>query len=145
MSDDRSINIQVGGNTGDIKGIISGDVSGVVNLGTISGDVSNAINQLVTTSEESENQKKLQELLLQLQSLIEAEATLPKEDKVEALEQVKVLAEAGKEPQDNRLKKMAKTAIKLIRGTAAGLPDVTKLATESTSLLTAIAGLLAIL
>lgn len=142
MSDDKAINIQVGGNTGDIKGIVGGDVTGVVNLGTISGDVSNTINQLATTSEESENQERLKELLIQLQSLIEAEVALSDEDKVDALEQVKVLAEAGKDLQDSRLKKMAKTAIKIIRGTAAGLPDVTKLAIESAKLLTAISGFL---
>lgn len=52
---------------------------------------------------------------------------LSQDDKAEALEQVEVLVEAGQKPQDGSLKKMANTAVKVLKGTVASLPEATKL------------------
>ncbi|GAB4241614.1 MAG: hypothetical protein Kow00121_67710 [Elainellaceae cyanobacterium] len=128
---------------GNVSGIAGGDISGVINLGAISGSVTNAINQIPDTPKESD-QPSLKELLLQLQAAIEAESALPPEDKAEALEQVKILAEAGQAPEDGTLKKAAKTAVKVLKGTVAGLPDVTQLVEASAKLPPAITALLAI-
>ncbi|MEM6867920.1 MAG: hypothetical protein AAF528_06020 [Cyanobacteria bacterium P01_C01_bin.121] len=141
MNEKSSININTGG--GNVSGFVGGNienVSGVVNLGTISGDVTNAIGQLPDNSEGDE--PSLKELLAQLQAAIEATSELPPEDQAEALEQVKVLAEAGQAPEDTGLKKAAKTAIKVLKGTAAGLPDVTEFVQACSQLLPAIGALL---
>ena len=143
VSEKSSIDIQTGGgNVGNISGLVAGDVSGVVNLGEISGDVTNTINQLPDSLETGEPSVK--ELLLQLQAAIEAESELAPEDKAEALEQVKVFAEAGQKPEDNVLQKAAKTSMKILKGTIASLPDAAKLAESCIKLLPAIAALLAL-
>ena len=67
---------------------------------------------------------------------------LSAEDKAEALEQVKTLAEAGKAPEDGALKKAAKTAIKVLKGSVSNLSDVNKLVQECTKLLPIITTLL---
>lgn len=132
MSEKSSIHIQAGR-----------DISGVVNLGTIKGDVTNAINQLPASPDP--NKSGLKELLSQLQAAIEAEPELPPEDKAEALEQVKTLADAGQKPEDNAFQKAAKTAMKILKGTVAGLPDAAKLAESCAKLLPTIATLLALI
>ncbi len=120
---------------------ISGNVTGsTLNLGEISGTVTTTINQLPDSSQA--NQAGIKELLTQLQTAIEAENDLPQEDKAEALEQVKVLAEAGKNPQEGTMQKMGKTAIKILKGTAAGLPSAAKLVEECNKLLPLISKLL---
>lgn len=126
---------------GDIR-----DVSGIVSLGQISGEVSNTINHLPEAA--SPEDPSLKELLTQLQVVIESAPELPPGDKVEALEQVKTLAEVGQNPQapkDGLLKKGAKTAMKILKGTAAGVPDATKLVEEFNKLLPAIAALIGLL
>lgn len=141
VSEKGAINISSGG--GSVSGIVGGDikdVSGVVNLGAISGDVSNAIGQLPDASNPDE--PSLKDLLTQLKTAIEAEAELSPEDKAEALEQVKTLAEAGQAPEDGALKKAAKTAMKVLKGTVSGLSEVNKLAQECTKLLPIITTLL---
>lgn len=132
VSNKNSIDIQSGGNIGDVSGLASGDVSGIVNLGTINGHVNSAVENLPKDSEEK---SELKTILKQLQLAIEAEPTLTPEDKVEALEQVQILAEAGKYPEDEVLKKTAKTAIKIIKGTITSLPDTASLVESGAKLL----------
>jgi hypothetical protein len=115
----------------------------VINLGQISGDVSQQINQL--SGEADPDQARLKELLTQLQQLIEAEPELTPGDKAEGLEQVKVLAEAAQKPNDGPFKKAAKTAVKILRGTAAGLPAATQFFLNLSGLLTEISKLLCLL
>jgi uncharacterized protein YjbI with pentapeptide repeats len=137
-------NIRVDHVKGNVSGIAAAGehlhATGSV-LGNISGTVTNTINQLPTIDSDQPN---LKELLKQLQAVIESESELNDEDKVEALEQVQVLAEAGKNPDDGALKKAAKIAIKVLKGTAASLPDAAELVKGSQSLLTTISMLLAI-
>lgn len=142
VSEKSSIDIKAGGDIGNISGIIAGDVSGVVNLGSISGNVTNTINQLPESTDP--NQASLKELLTQLQAAIESETELPDEDKAEALEQVKTLAEAGQKPEDTAMQKASKTAMKILKGTTAGLSETNKLFMECAKLLPAIAALLAL-
>ena len=146
VAEKNAPNISSGGGDVNFVGGDVRDVSGVVSLGQISGAVSNTINQLpdAAISEGS----TLKELLSQLQITIESAVELPAEDKAEALEQVKTLAEVGQEPEappDGPLKKAAKTAMKILKGTAAGLPDATKLVEEFNQLLPAIATLIGLL
>jgi uncharacterized protein YjbI with pentapeptide repeats len=130
---------------------VQGNVSGVaaagenqtmtgVAIGAISGTVTNTISHLPDTLDPTE--PGIKELLLQLQALIEAETELPNEDKVEALEQVKILAEVGGKPEDSNLQKAGKTAIKILKGTFSGLSETTKLVSECAKLLPAISALL---
>jgi hypothetical protein len=109
------------------------------NLGEmdISGTVTNTINQLPESPEP--DQPGIKELLTELQPAIEAETNLSDEDKAEALEQVKALAEAGKNPQEASTQKSAKTAMKILKGTVASLPSVATLAEACTKLLPLIA------
>jgi uncharacterized protein YjbI with pentapeptide repeats len=134
-SNDSSRNINIGNIGGDFNA--SGQA---LNLGDISGTVTNTINELPSSSEP--DKPGIKELLAQLQTAIEAEENLPPEDKAEALEQVKALAEAGKNPQEGAMQKAAKTAIKILKGTVASLPDATKLVEECGKLLPLISQLL---
>ena len=136
-------NISISGVQGDVSGIAAAgenqEMTGVV-VGEVSGSVTNSINQL--SSSPDPDTLGLKELLTQLQKSIETETRLSEEDKAEALEQVKMLAEAGQNPEDNGLQKTAKTAMKILKGTAASLPDATELVEACTKLLPAIATLL---
>ncbi len=140
VSEKSSINIQPGGNIGDISGLVGGDVSGVVNLGEISGNVANTINQLPDSAGTAE--PSLKELLIQLQAAIESESELAPEDKAEALAEVKVLAEAGQKTADNVIQKAAKRSITFLKGTVSNLPDAAKLAGACATLLPLITKLL---
>lgn len=136
-------NVNISGTSGNISGVAAAGenqtMTGVA-IGAISGAVTNTINQLPETPQS--DQPNLKELLTQLQKAIETEAELPNEDKAEALEQVKTLAEAGQKPEDSAMQKAAKTAMKILKGTTAGLSETTKLVLECSKLLPAIAALL---
>jgi hypothetical protein len=125
-------NFQFGDNAGNISMTNSNDASrninvgrdfnatGTINLGEISGAVTNTINELPKSDEP--DKPEIKELLTQLQAAIEADTNLTEEDKAEALEQVKALAEAGKNPKEGAMQKSAKTAMKILKGTISGLP-----------------------
>jgi uncharacterized protein YjbI with pentapeptide repeats len=138
-------NVSISGVQGNVSGIAAAGenqtLTGVA-IGAISGSVTNTINQL-PTSPDPDN-PGIKELLAQLQAAIETESELPDEDKAEALEQVKALAEAGQKPEDNVLQKAAKTSMKILKGTIASLPDTAKLAESCVKLLPVIASLLAL-
>ena len=138
-------NVNISGVQGNISGVAAAGenqtMTGVA-LGAISGNVTNTINRIPESSDP--DKPSLKQLLIQLQSAIETEPELADDDKAEALEQVKTLAEAGQNPEDGALKKAAKTAMKLLKGTTAGLSETTKLVQEGIKLLPAIATLLAL-
>ena len=125
-----------------IKNIKVGrDVTGsTVNIGEISGTVTNAIGQLPASLQS--DKPGIKELLTELQSAIEAETDLSDDDKAEALEQVKALAEVGQNPQEGTMKKAGKTAMKILKGTIASLPSAATLVEACSKLLPAIASLL---
>jgi uncharacterized protein YjbI with pentapeptide repeats len=141
MAQENKGNVNISGVQGNISGIAAAGenqtMTGVA-LGAISGNVTNTISQLP----DNPNEPSLKELLTQLQALIESESELNEEDKVEALEQVKVLAESAQKPEDSTLQKLAKTAVKILKGTIASLPDVTKLVESGTKLIPSIIKLL---
>jgi uncharacterized protein YjbI with pentapeptide repeats len=126
-SNDASRKIEIGSVGRDFNA--SGQA---LNLGDISGTVTNTINELPSAEPEKPG---IKELLTQLQAAIEAEKDLPEEDKAEALEQVKTLAEAGKNPQEGEKQKEAKTAMKILKGTIAGLPTAATLVEACSKLL----------
>ena len=134
MSDISGINIQGSSNVSGIAGN-----SSVANLGTISGNVSIALTQLPDSADAEK--PGIKELLSQLQDAIIQSTYLPDEEKAEALEQVKALAEAGKNPQESTKQKTAKTAITMLKGIFTGLPAVASLVEAGNKLLPAIAKL----
>lgn len=134
-SNDASRKIEIGSVGRDFNA--SGQA---LNLGDISGTVTNTINQLPASPEPEK--PGIKELLTQLQAAIEADTNLAQEDKAEALEQVKALAEAGKSPQEGAMQKAAKTAIKILKGTIASLPSATKLVEDCSNLLPLISNFL---
>ncbi|MCC3450769.1 MAG: hypothetical protein JGK04_24515 [Microcoleus sp. PH2017_39_LGB_O_B] len=77
----------------------------------------------------------IKELLTELQIAIEAETNLSDDDKAEALEQVKTLAEVGKNPQESTMQKAGKTAMKILKGTIASLPSAATLVEACSKLL----------
>ena len=143
MTQQNKGNVNISGVQGNVSGVAAAGenqtMTGVA-LGAISGNVTNTISQLPDTTDP--NEPSLKELLTQLQALIESESELNEEDKVEALEQVKVLAESGQKLEDSTLQKLAKTAVKILKGTIASLPDVTKLVESGAKLLPYITKLL---
>ncbi|MEH2069508.1 MAG: pentapeptide repeat-containing protein [Nostoc sp.] len=136
-------NISIDNVEGSVSGIAAAGenqkMTGVI-IGEIRGSVTNTISNLPDSSEP--DKPSLKELLVQLQAAIEAEPNLPEEDKAEALEQIKTLAEAAQKPEDNILQKAAKTAIKILKGTVSSLPEAAKLVEASTKLLPIISKLL---
>ncbi|OUC12627.1 MAG: hypothetical protein B0A82_21355 [Alkalinema sp. CACIAM 70d] len=135
--------VNISGVQGNVSGIAAAGKDQImtgVAIGAISGSVTNTINQL-PESPDPDN-PGIKELLLQLKEAIEAETTLSDEDKAEALEQVKTLAEAGQKTEDGILQKSAKTAMKILKGTVASLPDAANLAEACAKLLPMISGLL---
>lgn len=147
MSQNNKGNINIGDVGGSVSGLAAAgenlSITGAT-LGEVSGTVTQTINQLPEQPGIPEDQN-LKALLTQIQAAIESEPELSDEDKVEALEQVKVLAEAGQSPEDGPLKRAAKTSIKILKGTAATLPNATKLVEEFNKFLPAIATLLVLL
>ncbi|MFM2378078.1 MAG: hypothetical protein RLZZ143_654 [Cyanobacteriota bacterium] len=139
-------NVNISGVQGNVSGIAAAGenqtMTGVA-LGQISGAVTNTIGQLQSANTPEATQ--LATLLEQLQSAIEHESHLAPEDKAEAMEQVKTLAAAGQNPEDNVLQKAAKTALKILKGTIAGLPDAAKLVESCAKLLPAITTLLSLI
>jgi len=108
-------------------------------LGDISGTVTNTIGQLEKADDPES--PKLADLLKQLQAAIENDPDIKPEVKIEALEQVKALAEAGKNPKEGGMQKAAKTAMTMLKGIIADLPTITKVVTLGQTLLPAIAHL----
>ena len=136
-------NVNISGVQGNVSGVAAAGENQTITgsaIGAISGSVTNTINQLPASPDP--DKPGIKELLAQLQAAIEAESELPDEDKAEALEQVKTLAEAGQKPEDNALQKAAKTAMKILKGTVSSLPDAAKLAEACAKLLPIISGLL---
>jgi len=135
MSQSRG-NVNINSVQGNISGIAAAGenqtMTGVA-IGAISGFVTNTISQLPASPDSAS--LGIKELLTQLQVEIEAESELPDEDKAEALEQVKTLAEAGQKPEDNILQKAAKTSMKILKGTVASLTDAAKLTEACSKLL----------
>ncbi len=134
VSDISGISIQGSSN---VSGIAGG--GSVANLGTISGNVNIAINEL--PSSPNSEQPGIKELLTQLQAAISQSSELSDEDKAEALEQVKTLAEAGQNPQEPTKQKTAKTAITMLKGLFSGLPAVATLVEAANNLLPVISKL----
>lgn len=127
---DQTRSFTVGNVGGDFKPIGSAMMSDNVE---VSGTVAESINQLPSSPDLT--QPGIKEILSQLTEAISTSSDLNDEDRSEALEQVKTLAEAGKNPNDGAMKKMARTAVKILRGTVSGLPDVAKLAEACSKLL----------
>ncbi len=84
----------------------------------------------------------IKELLTQLQATIESEPNLQPEDKAEALQQVVALAVAGQNLTDKEMQKLAKTAIRMLRGMMVEFPDAIKFVEMGSTLLPEISRLL---
>jgi tellurite resistance protein len=82
----------------------------------------------------------IKEILTQLQTAIEADTDLKPKDKEKALKQVKALAEAAQNPQENQ--DLADTAITILKGVLSSLPTAAKLVEECSKLLPLISGFL---
>lgn len=146
MSESKGNEISISGVTGSIGGVVGGDGVAGQNMtgvaGVVSGNVTQSIGQL-QDSDELEA-PKLADLLKQLQAAIEADANLSAEDKAEALEQVKAIAQAGQNPKEGAMQKTAKSAIRMLKGIIADLPAVATLVEAGNKLLPAIAQLFAL-
>jgi hypothetical protein len=103
----------LGGNTkGDVSSHVGADVSAI-------------INELPSSSEA--DRPGIKELLSQLQAAIEADPNLSEDDREDALEQVKALAEAAKNPNDAKMKHKAKKAGRMLGRIISAVPQATKL------------------
>ena len=112
--------------TGNVGGyfILGGNAKGDVSS-YVGGDVSAIINELPSSSEAYG--PGIKELLTLLQAAIEAEPNLSEDDKEDALEQVKALAEAAKNPNDAEIKNKAKKADRMLGRIISAVPQATKL------------------
>ncbi|MEG4577383.1 hypothetical protein QUA56_32645 [Microcoleus sp. N3A4] len=119
------------------KNYVGGSFTGNFIGGNASGNVSNIINELPSSSEA--DRPGIKELLIQLQDAIEAEPNLNDDDREEASEQIKIIAEAGKNPTEGEMKKLAKKATTMLKGIIVGLPAAAKLAEEWNNILPLIA------
>ena len=99
--------------------------AGAFSVGDIYGTVGKTIIELPSSSNPS--QPGIKELLTQLYKAIDA-PDLAEDDKEQALDQLKVLAEAGKNPQDASRQKKAKKAVGFLKVIAKGVEPASKLA-----------------
>ena len=107
--------IAVGGNVNHFN------IDSTVNAEDISGSVSESINQLSSSFSGSKDQ--LRDVLSLLQTKIEADTILSAADKAEALEQIIALVDVAQNPDQPSIKRMAKRAVKILKGTFAALPQ----------------------
>ncbi|MDF0555000.1 hypothetical protein [Kamptonema sp. UHCC 0994] len=120
--EDKQIKIQVGGGVGG--SVTAGDIGGS-SSSHVGGDVSAIINELPSSSEA--DRPRIKELLTQLQAAIKADPNLSEDDKNDALEQVKDLAEAAKNPNDAEMKNKAKKADRMLGRIISAVPKATEL------------------
>ena len=127
MSNERNQGIIMSGGTLNAEQLAVGENA------RISGTVTKTIGQLqdLNTSKTS----KLADLLLELQTAIESDRSLKPDDKEDALEQVRALAEAGKNPQEKATRKKAKNAIRMLKGIVDELPTATQFVDSCSNLL----------
>jgi len=117
---------------------VTGNFIGTGITGNVKGHVTTHIDSAVINElpdSPDPNRPGIKELLIQLQEAIQAETSLPAEDKEEALKQLQILAEAGKNPKEGTMQKMAKRATTMLKGIISGLPTAAKLAEECNKLL----------
>lgn len=118
-----------------------------LNLGEINGVVTNSINQLPTSEPKN---KQLKKLLVEVRDILNNtdDMVLPPEDKVDALDQVKVLAEAAQLPEQEK-RTVGGRAIRFLQrivdAIPTSLPVATSLVAEMNKLIPQIAMLLGIL
>lgn len=106
------------------KNYVGGSFTGNFIGGNSTGNVSNIINQLPSSSEV--DKPGIKELLTQLKDAIEADKNLSEDDKNDALEQVKELAEAAQNPNDAEMKNKAKKADRMLGRIMKGVPQATQ-------------------
>ncbi|MEG3891686.1 hypothetical protein QUB36_23685 [Microcoleus sp. AT8-B1] len=106
------------------KNYVGGSVGGNFIGGNSTGNVSNIINELPSSSEA--DKPGIKELLTQLQAAIEADPNLIDDDKQDALEQVKELADAAQNPNDPEMKNKAKTANRMLGRIIKSVPQATQ-------------------
>ncbi len=128
-SNDSSPNI----NIRDIK-------NSAVNFGKIIGDVTNTINQIA--SDASPENAQLKALLQELTQAIEIDSHLDVEEKAEAANQVKKIAQASQNPDDAGLQKKAQRAVNFLETIAKALEPASKLAQACQKALPIILGIL---
>lgn len=102
----------------------------------ISDTVVETINQLPSST--NPNQPRIKELLTQLKNAIADSPDLDNEDKEEAAEKLKAIAQSALDPQDEVKKKELRKAIKFFRRTVAILPASAALTTICDRVLPAI-------
>ena len=113
-------------------GTINASGAGAFGLGDIYGTVANTINELPSSSNPKE--PGIKELLTQLKESLD-DPNLSEDDKEQTLGQLKVLAEAGKNPKDASRQKKAERAVSILEVIAKGVEPATLLAQTCTKVL----------
>lgn len=123
------------GNEGIIQsgGTINAEQMAIGRNATISGTVNKTIGQLQDSN--APEASSLADLLKQLQTAIESDSNLGTEEKNEALEQIGKIAEAGKNPKEGEMQKIAKTASRTLKGMLVELPHAANFVEACTKLL----------
>lgn len=104
--------------------VTSGNIQGT-SSSNFGGDVSFAINKLPASSEP--DKPGIKELLIELEAAISADPNLSEDDRNDALEQVKDLAEAATNPNDAEMKNKAKKADRMLGRIISAVPKATEL------------------
>lgn len=115
------------------KNYVGGSVGGSFIGGNSKENVSTIINQLPSSSEP--DKPGIKELLIELEAAIEAEPNLTEDDKEDALDQVKSLAEAAQNPNDGGMKEKAKKAGRMLGRIISGIPTAAQLVEACSKLL----------
>jgi len=109
-----------------------------INTGdSINQEVTNTVEQLPESNQGG--LPGIREVLTQLQTVIQAEDSLQPDKKTKALQQVQILAQAGKNPQVSQHQTQAETAMGVLREISAELPKTTTLITTFNQVLPNIA------
>jgi hypothetical protein len=147
LAQPHSVTIQNNQNTGDNpmitqdnQAIATGANSNInfgtqtgntLNFGTISGNLTNSLTQLATQPQTQAIAAHLKEF----QTAIETDAHLPEPDKIDALEQVAIVATASQDPTKPENISLTRKAMKLLKGTIDAVPKATSFIEACTKLL----------
>jgi hypothetical protein len=124
------------------KNTTVGNVSGVVNIDGTMENVNYEVHSLSELNSQVDIER-LDSLLNELRDLLNSEpSSLTQEDREDALEQIEVIAETGRKPKNQSLRKSIRMAVKILKGTAASVKPATQFAVDVGKLVTEISQLL---
>jgi uncharacterized protein YjbI with pentapeptide repeats len=128
--ENQNQNISAGGSIDMSSGTrvnVGGNIIGSsITLGDLNGQVSNIIQSLGDI--QTNDGQNIADIFAALQTTINDDNLLPKEQKIQAMEAVATLAEEAQKPKEQRFLKLCTLAVNALKGIVSTVTDVSKIA-----------------